>query len=337
MDPRACPRARSLAESGAPNAPSLPGVELRIFIEPQQGASYGQLLAVARTVEECGFDALLRSDHVLKMGSARGLPASTDAWVTLAGLARDTSTIRLGTLVTPVTLRPVGTFTVVAAQVDHMSAGRLEIGLGAGWYEAEHQAYGLPFPPLGTRYDMLEDQLAILHGTWSAPPGATFDLTGRTCAVHIDVDTVRPRQRPHPPIVLGGGGGPRSARLAAAYADEYNTSFVPAATMRDVHDRVRQACEGHGRDPSALVYSAGQVLCCGRTEVEVARRAAAIGRDVAELRDNGLAGSPAEILEKLGVFADNGAGRVYLQVLDLSDLDHLRMVAQEVLPHAPSG
>jgi F420-dependent oxidoreductase-like protein len=308
---------------------------LRIFTEPQQGASYDQLLTVARTAEECGFGAFFRSDHVLKVGSATGLPGYTDAWVTLAGLARDTRTIRLGTLVSPVTFRPVGTFAVVAAQVDHMSGGRLEIGLGAGWYEAEHRAYGLPFPPISVRYDLLEDQLAILHGAWSAPPGATFELTGRTCAVHLEADTIRPSQRPHPPIVLGGKGGRRSARLAAAYADEYNVSFTPADVMRGIHDGVRQACEREGRDPSTLVWSAGQVLCCGQTENELARRAAAIRREVAELRENGLAGSPAEVLEKLGRLADKGADRFYLQVLDLTDLDHLRLVAEEVLPYAP--
>jgi alkanesulfonate monooxygenase SsuD/methylene tetrahydromethanopterin reductase-like flavin-dependent oxidoreductase (luciferase family) len=308
---------------------------LRIFTEPQQGASYDQLLAVARTAEECGFGAFFRSDHVLKMGSALGSPGYTDAWITLAGLARDTASIRLGTLVTPVTFRPVGTFPVVAAQVDHMSGGRLEVGLGAGWYEAEHRAYGLPFPPVGVRYDLLEDQLAILHGVWSAPPGATFERTGHTCAVRLEADNLRPRQRPHPPIVLGGQGGPRSARLAAAYADEYNASFVAAEVMRGIHDGVRRVCERDGRDPSTLVWSASQVLCCGRTETEVARRAAAIGRDITELRENGLAGSPAEVLEKLGRFADHGADRFYLQVLDLTDLDHLRLVAEEVLPHAP--
>jgi alkanesulfonate monooxygenase SsuD/methylene tetrahydromethanopterin reductase-like flavin-dependent oxidoreductase (luciferase family) len=308
---------------------------LRIFTEPQQGASYDELLTVARTAQECGFGAFFRSDHVLKMGAASGLPASTDAWITLAGLARDTTVIRLGTMVTPVTFRHLGTFTVIAAQVDQMSGGRLEIGLGAGWYEAEHLAFGLPFPPLGTRYDMLEDQLAILHGTWSAPPGAIFDFSGLTGAVHIAADTVRPRQRPHPPIVVGGQGGPRSARLAVTYGDEYNTSFVGAETMRAVHDNVRRACERDGRDPSTMTYSTGQVLCCGRTEAEVARRAAAIGREVAELRQNGLAGSPEEVLDKLGVLADHGAQRFYLQVLDLADLDHLRLVAEEVLPYAP--
>jgi alkanesulfonate monooxygenase SsuD/methylene tetrahydromethanopterin reductase-like flavin-dependent oxidoreductase (luciferase family) len=309
-------------------------VGLRIFTEPQQGASYEQLLSVARTAEECGFDAFFRSDHYLKMGSATGLPAYTDAWTTLAGLGRDTDTIRLGTLVTPVTFRAVGSFPVIVAQVDHMSRGRVEVGLGAGWYKDEHEAYGLAFPSQRARYDLLEDQLAILHGVWSAAPGATFDLTGLTGAVHLQADPLRPAQQPHPPIILGGQGGPRSARLAATFADEYNVSFVPPAAMKVVHDSVRQGCEAGGRDPATLVWSVGQVLCCGRSDAEVARRANAIGREVAELRQNGLAGTPGEILEKLATFVEAGAERFYLQVLDLADLDHLRLVAEEILPHA---
>ncbi len=308
---------------------------LRIFTEPQQGASYDQLLAVATTAEECDFGAFFRSDHVLKMGSVTGLPGATDAWITLAGLARDTASIRLGTLVTPVTFRQLGMFVVAAAQVDQMSGGRVEVGLGAGWYDAEHRAFGIPFPPIGARYDLLEDQLTILHGAWTAPAGTTFDHEGFTCGVSINPDTVRPAQRPHPPIVLGGRGQQRSARLAVAYADEYNTAFVPVETMREVHDRVRQACDASGRDPDSLVYSVGQVLCCGEDEAEIKRRAKAIGRDVAELRENGLAGTPAEVLDKIGTFADAGAERFYLQVLDLSDLDHLRLVAEQVMPHAP--
>jgi F420-dependent oxidoreductase-like protein len=317
------------------SATNLTVMTLRIFTEPQQGASYDQLLAVARTAEELGFGAFFRSDHVLKMGSVSGLPEATDAWITLAGLARDTSSIRLGTLVTPVTFRGVGMFLVTAAQVDQMSGGRVEVGLGAGWYDAEHVGFGVPFPSVSERYDLLEDQLAILHGAWTAAPGATFELSGKTCHVSIAADTVRPHQRPHPPIVLGGRAGPKSARLAVAYADEYNSAFVPAETMKEVHDRIRQACESGGRDPSTVVYSVAQVLCCGETEDELARRAAAIGREVSELRENGLAGTPAEILDKLGQFADQGAERFYLQVLDLSDLDHLRLVAEQVLPHAP--
>jgi F420-dependent oxidoreductase-like protein len=307
-------------------------MSLRIFTEPQQGASYDQLLAVARTGEQLGFSAFFRSDHYLKMGSATGLPATTDAWVTLAGLARDTSTIRLGTLVTPVTFRAIGSLAVAAAQIDQMSGGRIEVGLGAGWYEAEHQAFALPFPALAARYDLLEDQLSLLHGLWSTAPGETFEWKGRTGSARIEADTVRPRQSPHPPIVMGGAGGPRSARLAAAYADEYNTAFVPVDIMKAIHDRVRGVCDTKGRDPSTIVWSIGQVLCCGATEAEVERRAKAIGREADELRQNGLAGSPAEILEKMGRFADQGAERFYLQVLDLTDLDHLALVAAEVTP-----
>ena len=307
---------------------------LRIFTEPQFGASFDQLLAVALTAEDCGFDAFFRSDHYLKTGSSSGLPGYTDAWVTLAGLSRETKSIRLGTMVSPVTFRAVGPFVVIATQVDHMSGGRIEVGLGAGWYELEHRAYGLPFPAVGARYDLLEDQLAILHGVWSAPPGATFVHIGRTCSVSLEADTLRPVQRPHPPILMGGAGGPRSARLAATFADEYNTSFRRVAETRRVHDAVRRACERDGRDPATMVWSAGQVVCCGRTNSEIARRAKAIRRDVAELRESGLAGTPDEVLEKLGQFAEAGVDRFYLQVLDLDDLDHLRVIAEAVLPYA---
>jgi F420-dependent oxidoreductase-like protein len=308
---------------------------LRIFTEPQQGASYDELLAIARTAEELGFGAFFRSDHVLKMGTAAATPLVTDAWVTLAGLARDTSSIRLGTLVTPVTFRHIGAFAVTAAQVDQMSGGRVEVGLGAGWYDAEHAAFGLPFPDTARRYDLLTDQLAVLHGVWSAAAGSTYEYAGPTTTVTINSDTVRPAQRPHPPIVLGGFARARSADLAVRYADEYNVPFAAADDTKAIHDRVRSACETAGRDPGSVVYSAAQVLCCGSTDAEVARRAAAIGREVDELRANGLAGSPAEVVAKLGEFAERGIERFYLQVLDLHDLDHLRLVADEVMPHAP--
>jgi F420-dependent oxidoreductase-like protein len=308
---------------------------MRVFTEPQQGASYDQLLAVARTAEDCGYGAYFRSDHYLKMGSVSGLPGVTDAWTTLAGLARDTSTVRLGTLVTPVTFRHVGSFPVITAEIDHMSGGRIEVGLGAGWYEDEHRAFGLPFPSVKERYDLLEDQLDILHGVWAASAGDVFEHAGRTCSVRIDADMVRPLQRPHPPVVLGGQGGTRAARLAAAYADEYNVAFQPVEATRAVHERVRIACDAAGRDQATMVWSAGQVLCCGTSESELQRRAAAIGRELDELRENGFAGTPAEILEKVARFAAAGVERFYLQVLDLTDLDHLRLVAEEILPHAP--
>jgi alkanesulfonate monooxygenase SsuD/methylene tetrahydromethanopterin reductase-like flavin-dependent oxidoreductase (luciferase family) len=307
---------------------------LRIFTEPQMGASYDQLVTVARTAEECGFDAFFRSDHYLKMGSVTGQPGYTDAWITLAGIARETSSIRLGTLVTPVTFRAVGGFIVTVSEVDQMSGGRLDVGIGAGWYADEHTAYGLAFPALGARYDLLEDQLAILHGAWSAPDGAMFEYTGKTCSVSLEADLLRPVQRPHPPILMGGIAGPRASRLAVAYADEYNTSFKPLERTRDILMSMRGACEQAGRDPATMVLSAGLVLCCGRTEAEIARRAAAISRDVSELRENGLAGTPEEVLDKLGRYSEAGVERFYLQVFDVTDLDHLRFVAEEV-PHAP--
>ena len=310
---------------------------LRIFTEPQQGASYDQLLAVARVTEECGFEGFFRSDHFLKMGSGSGLPAYTDAWTTLAGLARDTQSIRLGTLVTPATFRRVGTFPAIISEIDHMSHGRVEVGLGAGWYQDEHDAYGIPFPSAAARYDLLEDQLAILHGVWKAPSGGVFEREGLTCSVRLQADSFRPAQLPHPPIILGGHGGRRGGRLAATYADEFNVAWVSVTVMKQVHDSIRNSCEANGRDPADLVWSVGQVLCCGRTVEEIARRARAIDRDVIELRRNGLTGTPAEILDKLATFVDAGAQRVYLQVLDLSDLDHLRLVADEVLPHLPAG
>ena len=308
---------------------------LRVFTEPQLGASYEQLRGAAVVAEESGYGAFFRSDHVGRMGPRKGLPTITDAWVTLAGLARDTTSIRLGTLVTPVTFRHPGIFAVTAAQVDHMSGGRLEVGLGAGWYAREHSKFGLPFPDLGTRQDTLEDQLALLSGVWSAPPGTRFERVGATGSWTIDADEIRPEQRPHPPIVLGGRGMPRSARLAVSYADEYNVPFRSAAETKEVHDRIRLACEASGRDPQSLIYSAAQVVFCGRTEAEAAKRAEAAERDFNEVREGGWAGTPAEILEKLDTFVRCGVDRFYLQFLDIADLDHLRLVADEVQVHAP--
>jgi F420-dependent oxidoreductase-like protein len=306
-------------------------MELRIFTEPQQGASYDQLLSVAKLAEECGYGAFFRSDHYLKMGSASGLPAYTDAWTTLAGLARDTSTVRLGTLVTPVTFRAPGVFAVQVAQVDHMSGGRVEVGLGAGWYHDEHEAYGIAFPPVGERYKVLEDQLALLQGIWSAPAGEKMELRGRTATFSLEADPLRPAQRPGPPIILGGAGGAKGSRLAATYANEYNVAFRSLDETKRIHDSVRQACDKQGRDPASMVWSAAQVLCCGSSESEVERRAKAIGREASELRANGLAGSPAEVVAKVNDFAAAGVARMYLQVLDLDDMDHIRLVAEEVM------
>lgn len=307
-------------------------MQLRIFTEPQQGATYDDLLRVAKATEDLGFDAFFRSDHYLKMGDVTGLPGPTDAWVTLAGLARETSRIRLGTLVTAATFRYPGPLAISVAQVDQMSGGRVELGLGTGWYEAEHDAYGVPFPPLGQRFGRLEEQLAIITGLWGTPDGQTFSFDGEHYRLTDSPALPKPVQRPRPPVIVGGGGPKRTPRLVAAYAAEYNLPFVSVDDTGAAFERVRAACADAGRDAGDLTYSAGQVLCVGRDEAEIKRRADAIGRDAAELRANGLAGTPAEVVDKIGRFAAIGAQRLYLQVLDLSDLDHLELVATEIAP-----
>jgi F420-dependent oxidoreductase-like protein len=306
-------------------------VQLRIFTEPQMGATYDDLLAVARRAEETGFDAFFRSDHYLTMGGD-GLPGPTDAWVTLAGLARETSRIRLGTLMTAATFRLPGPLAISVAQVDQMSGGRVELGIGAGWFEAEHSAYGIPFPELGERFDRYEEQVAIVSGLWNTPPGKTFDFPGAHYRISGSPALPKPVQDGGIPLIVGGSGKKRTPRLAARHASEFNVPFASAADNARLFAGVREACEEAGRDPASLVYSSALVLCVGRDEAEIARRAAAIGREVDELREHGVAGTPGEAVDVLGRYADAGAQRVYLQVLDLADLDHLDLVAAEVAP-----
>lgn len=308
-------------------------MELRIFTEPQQGADYGRLLVVARAAEELGFDAFFRSDHYLKIGNVSGLPGPTDSWITLAGLARETARIRLGTLMSAATFRYPGPLAISVAEVDEMSAGRVELGLGSGWFEAEHAAYGIPFPGVAERFARLEEQLAIITGLWETPEGGTFSFAGSYYTLTDSPALPKPVQRPRPPIVVGGYGQRRTPRLAARFADEFNIAFVSPEQTGTAFGLVREACVTAGRDPASLVYSAGQTVCCGRTDAEVARRAAAIGREVAELEAGVLAGSPAQIVDKLHAFAALGASRMYLQVLDLHDLDHLELIAAEVMPY----
>lgn len=306
-------------------------MDLRIFTEPQQGATYADLLAVAQTAERLGYGAFFRSDHYLAMNS-KGLPGPTDAWITLAGLARETSTIRLGTLVTSATFRHPGPLAITVAQVDAMSGGRVDFGIGAGWYEEEHLAYGIPFPPLQERFDKLEESLAVITGLWETPVGKTFSYEGAHHRILDSPALAKPAQRPGPPIVIGGKGKRRTPALAARFADEFNVPFESEEESARLFARVQDACRAVDRDPAELVWSNALVLCCGRDEDEIARRAARLGREVDELRENGLAGTPAEVVEKIGRYAEVGTQRIYLQILDLADLDHLELVAQEVLP-----
>jgi F420-dependent oxidoreductase-like protein len=307
-------------------------MQFRIFTEPQLGATYDQLLAVAQTAEALGFDAFFRSDHFLTMGTGDGLPGPSDAWVTLAGLARETSRLRLGTLVTSATFRLPGPLAIAVANVDAMSGGRVELGLGAGWYEAEHRAYGIPFPTVGQRFDRLEEQLAIISGLWATPTGEPFSFHGGHYDLEASPALPKPVQNGGPPIIVGGGGPKRTPALAARYAQEFNLPFTGAGAFAAACDRVRTACQAIDRDPASITFSTAQVVCCGRDEAEIAQRAAAIGRDVEELRANGAAGTPAEVVARLSEFQERGAERVYLQVLDLDDLDHLRLLAAEVVP-----
>jgi F420-dependent oxidoreductase-like protein len=306
-------------------------MELRVFTEPQQGATYDDLLRVAVESERLGFGAFFRSDHYLHMGSVSGLPGPTDAWITLAGLARETSAIRLGTLMSAATFRLPGPLAIAVAQVDQMSGGRVELGIGTGWFANEHAAYGIDFPPLGERFDRLEEQLAIITGLWETPEGEPFNYAGEHYQLTESPALPKPVQRPRPPVLIGGGGKVRTPQLAARYANEFNMPFNSLDATSTQFQRVREACEASGRGRDSIVLSAAQVLCVGENEAEIEHRASRIGREVTELRSNGLAGTADEVIEKIHSFASIGAQRMYLQVLDLTDLDHLNLVAEHVM------
>ncbi|WP_329294430.1 LLM class F420-dependent oxidoreductase [Streptomyces pseudovenezuelae] len=302
-------------------------MDLRIFTEPQQGASYDTLLTVAKATEDLGFDAFFRSDHYLRMGDGDGLPGPTDAWITLAGLARETKRIRLGTLMTAATFRLPGVLAIQVAQVDQMSGGRVELGLGAGWFEEEHTAYGIPFPK--EKFPRLEEQLEIVTGLWATEPGETFDFQGKHYQLTKSPALPKPAQDKIP-VLIGGHGATRTPRLAARYADEFNMPFASAEDSEAQFGRVRAAAQEAGRAADAITFSNALVVCVGKDDREVARRAAAIGREVGELKTNGLAGTPAEVVDRIGRYAAVGSRRIYLQVLDLDDLDHLELISAQV-------
>jgi len=323
---------RSTAHHHAPSS-RVGAVELRIFTEPQQGASYDDLLRVARTAEDAGFGAFFRSDHYLRMGSGSGLPGPTDAWVTLAGLARDTRSIRLGTLVSAATFRHPSVLAISAAQTDQMSNGRVELGLGSGWFDAEHTAYGIELPPIRQRFDMYSEQLAIVTGLWETPEGETFSFDGNHYTLSEAPALPKPTQRPRPPVIIGGAGKRRTPRLAARYANEFNIPAANLNTAATQFDRVADACTEAGRDPNEITRSVWLTVAAGVDDTQVNRRAEAAGRDVAELRADALAGTPNELVDTIGNWQEKtGVSRVYLQVLDLGDPDHLELIASEVAP-----
>ncbi|HEY6592898.1 MAG TPA: LLM class F420-dependent oxidoreductase [Asanoa sp.] len=308
-------------------------MRLCIFTEPQLGAAYADQLAAARTTEECGFEGYFRSDHYLTMGGD-GLPGPTDSWVTLGALAVQTSRVRLGTMVSSATFRYPGPLAISVAQVDAMSGGRIELGIGAGWYEAEHTAYAIPFPPTKERFDRLEEQLQILTGLWTTRD--RFSFSGKHYSVTDSPGLPKPVQSPHPPVIVGGRGPRRTPALAARFAAEYNVAFQPPSVVAAAYGRVDEACAAIGRiDP--IVRSTAVTVACGRTPAGARSRMEAAGVSDDAVGVSAVAGTPEQVVDGLGPYLEAGAMRLFLQMPDLRDLDHIELIAAEVAPRLPAS
>lgn len=293
-------------------------MEFCVFIEPQQGASYDDQLAIAQASEQLGFTGFFRSDHFMRMGSGSGEPGPSDSWTILAGLARETSRIRLGTLVSSATHRHPSILAIQAANVDAMSGGRVELGIGTGWFEAEHIALGIPFPE--KRFALLEDTLEIVERMWSdadrvSYEGAFYSLTDAPALP-------KPVQR-RVPIIIGGGGPKRTPAIASRYADEFNIGFVSPEVMSEKFATVREAA-----GERQLKYSVALTTAVGRTREEYERRVSTIGHDVSTFADSALGGTVSEVVDRLGDLQARGADRVYFQRMDLHDPDHLELLAE---------
>jgi F420-dependent oxidoreductase-like protein len=308
-------------------------MEYCTFTEPQQGFSYEEQLAFALATERAGFDGFFRSDHYMRMGSGDPLPGPTDAWTTLAGLARETRRIRLGTLVSSATHRVPAVLAIQVAQVDDMSGGRIELGLGTGWFDAEHQAYGIPFP--AKRFGILEEQLAVVTGLWATPVGETFDFTGERYTLVGAPALPKPRQK-HVPVIIGGNGPRRTPELAARFATEFNIGFRPEPEIADAFARVRAACERIGRDPDTLKLSVALPTIAAPDEQTLRRRAEATGRPLDQFRDGtNICGDADEITAKVDRLVSLGAQRIYFQTVDMRDLEQTAYLGEEVLPGLP--
>jgi len=308
-------------------------VEYCIFTEPQEGFSYEDQLVFALAAEQHGFTAFFRSDHYMRMAPGDPLPGPTDAWTTLAGLARETSTIRLGTLVSSATHRHPAILAIQAAQVDAMSHGRVEFGLGTGWFEREHRAYGIPFP--GQRFDRFEEQLRVITGLWSTPVGDTYSFTGRHYTLEDAPALPKPIQTP-PPVIVGGRGPARTPAIAARFASEFNIGFQPESIIAEKYAGVRAACERIGRDPASLKLSAALPTLAGGSPAELDARAAAIGTTIDEFRgDVNIVGGADQIAAKVQRLRGLGAQRVYFQLMDLRDVDQVHFLGEQVLPLLP--
>lgn len=308
-------------------------MEYCTFTEPQQGFTYGDQLAFAQATERVGFDGFFRSDHYMRMGPGDPLPGPTDAWTTLAGLARETSRIRLGTLVSSATHRLPALLAIQVAQVDEMSGGRVELGLGTGWFAEEHRAYGITFPE--RRFGPFEEQLQIVTGLWSTPIGETFDFAGEHYTLAGAPALPKPVQE-RVPIIIGGAGPKRTPELAARFATEFNIGFQPEEKIADRFANVRAACERAGRDPGTLKLSVALPTLAGADEGDLRRRAEAIGKNPDEVRNGvDIVGGPDEISEKVQRLIDLGADRVYFQLMDMRDVAQVEFLGTEVLPLLP--
>jgi F420-dependent oxidoreductase-like protein len=309
-----------------------------LMTEPQQGLSYDEILAMTRTAEAAGLEAFFRSDHYASFPGGGGKP-TTDAWTTLAGLARETSTIRLGVLVSPVTFRLPGNLAKVIQTVDEMSDGRVEAGFGAGWNDDEHAQLGLPFPKLGERFDMLEEQMAIIHGLWTEPDGWSFDgehWQVRGSKRHGEIGRAGRR---HPHIIFGGKGGARLAGMIARFGDEFNLNSASPSDAPAAYARVRAACTEIGRDPDEVVLSAMTGVLVAETEADLQARVAdllaALGETadgaeawLAERRGRWIMGTPEQALERVRALEANGTQRIMLQDFVPRDLDHVRLMGK---------
>jgi len=313
-----------------------------LMIEGQEGVTWEQWVSLALACEGNGFDALFRSDHYLSFSDPKGR-GTLDAWSTIAALSGRTERIRFGTLVSPVTFRHPSNLAKMVVTADHASGGRVELGMGAGWSEQEHRAYGFPFPPAGERFAMLEEQVEIVHRLMN-PDDEEVSFDGPHYRLERCPPLPKPVQEPHPPLIIGGQAGPRSRRLAVRWADEYNVNFVEPDECARRRDALLGSCEQAGRDPATLALSVMTGCLVGADRDELESRAKALmdkqghGGDPAAfvegLSGAWIAGTPDQILSQLQEYAKAGVGRVMLQDLIHEDLDMVALIGQEVIPEA---
>lgn len=307
-------------------------MKLRVLLEPRHGATYDRVLAMAQATEAAGFDAFFRSDHYLGIDAGDPGYLPTDSWTTLGGIARETSTVRLGTLVTAATFRQPGVLAITVATVDQMSGGRVSLGIGTGWFEREHASFGIPFPAIRNRFDRLEETLQVLAGLWTTPRGERFSFAGDHVQIDACANFPALVQRPRPEIVIGGTGPRRTPTLAAKYADEFNGALAPMSA--GLFENVRRMCEEVGRDPATLRLSSTLPVCCGRSRADAVERAGRLGEPGARLLSQGVVGTPADVLEEITRLAAIGCDVLYLHIYDTDDLDHIALLGREVVPAA---